>query len=53
MVTAQLFKTRILKRINLVGAYHPYLAKKTKHTKIPITNKERSKHLAIFTRNHL
>jgi hypothetical protein len=27
MVTSQLFKTRILKRIELVGAYHPYLAK--------------------------
>jgi hypothetical protein len=28
MVTSQLFKTRNLKRINLVGAYHPYLTKK-------------------------
>jgi hypothetical protein len=27
MATTQLFKTRILKRIEIVGAYHPYLAK--------------------------
>jgi hypothetical protein len=27
MVTSQLFKARILKRIELVGAYHPYLVK--------------------------
>jgi hypothetical protein len=27
MVTSQLFKNKILKRIELVGAYHPYLAK--------------------------
>ena len=27
MATTQLFKTRILKQIEIVGAYHPYLAK--------------------------
>jgi hypothetical protein len=27
MVTSQLFKTRILKWIELIGAYHSYLAK--------------------------